>query len=233
MCFYNSMRVKPQKLAARYGRNLSVIEMAEQILTEQYRVTAFTCPDYPIITSDPAIQHFKWGLIPSWVKDEDQADEIRRMTLNARADTIFKKPSFREPILKKRCLIPSTGYFEWRHEEGKKVPYYIYVKDEPIFSIAGIYDSWLDKSTGEVLNTFSLITTDTNPLTDFIHNTKHRMPAILSKEDEEKWLDPKLDKKNIGKLLLPFPADRMDAYIIDNDFLKKNAGDPTILEKAS
>lgn len=232
MCFYNSMNVKAQKLAARYGRNLSVIEMAEQILADQYRVTAFTYPDYPIITSDPAIQHFKWGLIPFWVKDEDQAEEIRRMTFNARADTIFKKPSFREPILKKRCLVPSTGYFDWRHEGGKKVPYYIYVKDEPIFSMAGIYDSWWDKSTGEVIYTFSIITTDTNPLTDFIHNAKHRMPAILSEEDEEKWLDPTLDKKNIEKLLQPFPAERMDAYIIENDFLKKRSNDPTILEKA-
>lgn len=233
MCFYNSMSAKAQKLAARYGRNLSVIEMAGQILDEQYRVTAFTYPDYPVITSDPAIQDFKWGLIPFWVKDEDQADEIRRMTLNARADTIFKKPSFREPILKKRCLVPSTGYFEWRHAEGKKIPYYIYVKDEPVFSMAGIYDSWLDKSTGEVIHTFSIITTDTNPLTDFIHNTKHRMPAILSREDEQRWLDPTLDKKSIGKLLLPFPADRMDAYAIDNDFLKKRGDDPAILERAS
>ena len=115
------------------------------------------------------------------------------MTLNARADTIFEKPSFREPIIKKRCLIPSTGYFEWRHEGVKKIPYYIYLKDEKIFSI---------------------ITTDTNPLTDYINNAKHRMPAILSKEDEEKWLDPTLPKKEISSLLKPFEAERMDAFTI-------------------
>ena len=84
------------------------------------------------------------------------------MTLNARADTIFEKPSFREPIMKKRCIVPSTGYFEWRHEGANKIPYYIYVKDEPIFSMAGIYDRWLDKDTGEEHKTFSIITTDTN-----------------------------------------------------------------------
>ena len=233
MCFYNSMSAKAQKLAARYGRNLSVVEIAEKILDERYRVNAFNFPDYPIITSDPAIQEFKWGLIPFWVKDEGQADEIKRMTLNARADTIFQKPSFREPIMKKRCIVPSTGYFEWRHAGDKKIPYYIFVKGEPIFSMAGIYDSWLDKSTGEIVKTFSIITTDTNPLTDYIHNTKHRMPAILSLSDEEKWLDPKLDKSEIEKLLQPFPVELMDAYVIENDFLKKKTDDPTILKKAS
>lgn len=229
------MSKKAKELAARYGRNLSVVEMAEKNLKEQeqYRVNAFSFPECPIITSDPEIQSFKWGLIPFWVKDEKQADEIKRITLNARADTIFSKPSFREPIMKKRCIVPSTGYFEWRHEDGKKIPYYIYVKDKPIFSMAGIYDSWLDKVTGKVVNTFSIITTEANPLTDYIHNTKHRMPAILSQKDEEKWLDPSIGKPEIEQLLLPFLADQMEAYIIKSDFLKKTADDPTILEKAS
>lgn len=166
------MSKKAKELAARYGRNLSVVEIAEKILEEQeqYRVNAFTFPDYPIITADREVQSFKWGLIPIWVKDKKQADEIKRMTLNARTDTIFQKPSFREPIMKKRCIVPSTGYFEWRHEGNKKIPYYIYVKDEPIFSMAGIYDEWLDKTTGEVVKSFSIITTDPNSLTDYIHN---------------------------------------------------------------
>ena len=229
------MSKKAKELAARYGRNLSVVEIAEKILEEQeqYRVNAFTFPDYPIITADREVQSFKWGLIPIWVKDKKQADEIKRMTLNARTDTIFQKPSFREPIMKKRCIVPSTGYFEWRHEGNKKIPYYIYVKDEPIFSMAGVYDLWLDKSTGEVISTFSIITTEANTLTDYIHNTKHRMPAILSTEDEERWLEPKLTKTDIERLLLPFPAERMDAYVINNDFLKKSADDPTILNKVS
>lgn len=233
MCFYNSMSKKAKELAARYGRNLSVVEIAEKILEEQYRVNAFSFPDYPIITADPAIQVFNWGLIPFWTKDEKQADEMKRITLNARADTIFQKPSFREPIMKRRCIVPSTGYFEWRHEGDKKIPYFIYVKDEPIFSMAGIYDAWIDITTGELLNTFSIITTEANPLTDYIHNTKHRMPAIFSKADEEKWLNPKFGKPDIEQLLLPFPADKMDAYIIDNDFLKKKADDSTILNRAS
>lgn len=231
MCFHNSMSKKAIEVAARYGRKSDIVEIYQDILNEQYHVNAFNFPKYPVITKSDEVQVYNWGLIPFWVKSEEDADEIRRMTLNARADTIFEKPSFREPIMRKRCLIPSTGYFEWRHEGSKKIPYYIYVKDEPIFSMAGIYDTWLDNSTGEEYSTFSMITTDTNPLTDYIHNTKHRMPAILSKENEEKWLDTHLTKEEISSLLKPFDAEKMDAYVIENDFIKKAPTDRTILQK--
>ncbi|MDD3038596.1 SOS response-associated peptidase [Bacteroides sp.] len=232
MCFHNSMSKKAQQLAARYGRKSDIIEIVQDIINEQYHVNAFNFPKYPVITNSDEIQVFNWGLVPFWVKTESDAEQIRKMTLNARSDTIFEKPSFREPIMKKRCIIPSTGYFEWRHEGTKKIPYYIYLKDEEIFSMAGIYDRWLDKETGEEHDTFSIITTDTNPLTDYIHNTKHRMPAILTKGDEEKWLDTPLTKVDIQLLLTPFDADKMDAYQIDNDFIKKAPNDPNILLRA-
>lgn len=232
MCFHNSMSKKAQQLAARYGRKSDIIEIAQYIINEQYHINAFNFPKYPIVTTSDEVQVFNWGLIPFWIKTEEDADEIRRMTLNARADTIFEKPSFRESIMRRRCIIPSTGYFEWRHEGSKKIPYYIYLKDEDIFSMAGIYDIWVDKETGNEHTTFSIITTDTNPLTDYIHNTKHRMPAILSKEDEEKWLKPDLSKSEISSLLKPYDANLMDAYVIRNDFMKKVPTDETILERA-
>lgn len=232
MCFHNSMSAKAVKLAARYGRKSDIVEIYQDILDEQYHVNAFNFPKYPIITQSDEVQVFNWGLIPFWTKNEKSADEIKRMTLNARADTIFEKPSFREPIMKKRCIVPSTGYFEWRHEGTKKIPYFIYLKDEPIFSMAGIYDRWLDKETGEERDTFSIITTGTNPLTDYIHNTKHRMPAILSKEDEERWLDTSLSRTEIEALLKPYEADKMDAYVIESDFIKKMPTDSTILKRA-
>ena len=233
MCFHNSMSAKAIKLAARYGRKSDVIEIYQDILNEQYHVNAFNFPKCPIITNSDEIQVFNWGLIPFWTKTEKDAEEIRRMTLNARADTIFEKSSFREPIVKKRCIVPSTGYFEWRHEGAKKIPYYIYLKDEPIFSMAAIYDRWLDKETGKEHDTFSIITTDTNPLTDYIHNTKHRMPAILSREYEERWLSANLSKTDISLLLQPYDAGLMDAYVINNDFIKKAPADATIIEKES
>ncbi|WP_294471610.1 SOS response-associated peptidase [uncultured Bacteroides sp.] len=232
MCFHNSMSAKTIKLAARYGRKSDIVEIYQAILDEQYHVNAFNFPKYPIITQSAEVQVFNWGLIPFWTKNEKSADEIKIMTLNARADTIFEKPSFREPIMKRRCIVPSTGYFEWRHEGTTKIPYFIYLKDEPIFSMAGIYDRWLDKETGEERDTFSIITTDTNPLTDYIHNTKHRMPAILSKEDEAKWLDTSLSRIEIEAMLKPYEVDKMDAYIIENDFIKKMPTDSTILKRA-
>lgn len=225
------MSKKAQQLAARYGRKSDIIEIVQDIINEQYLVNAFSFPKYPIITTSDEVQVFNWGLIPFWIKTEEDADEIRRMTLNARADTIFEKPSFREPIMKKRCIVPSTGYFEWRHEGRKKIPYYIYLKNEDLFSMAGIYDTWLDKATGVEHSTFSIITTDTNPLTDYIHNTKHRMPAILSKEDEEQWLNSTLSKADVSSLLKPYDAELMDAYVIRNDFMKKMPTDETIVKK--
>ncbi|MCA6056423.1 SOS response-associated peptidase [Bacteroides thetaiotaomicron] len=174
---------------------------------------------------------FQLGTHPFLGKKRRGCDRNKKDDTNARADTIFEKPSFREPIMKKRCIVPSTGYFEWRHEGANKIPYYIYVKDEPIFSMAGIYDRWLDKDTGEEHETFSIITTDTNSLTDYIDNTKHRMPAILTREEEEKWLNPSLSKAEIASLLKPFDTEKMDAYVIRNDFLKKSPNDPTIVQR--
>lgn len=232
MCFHNSMSKKAQQLAARYGRKSDIVEIYQDVLNEQHHVNAFKFPQYPVITLSDEIQVFNWGLIPFWVKTEQDAEEIRKMTLNARADTIFDKPSFREPIMRKRCIIPSTGYFDWRHEGNKKIPYFIFLKDEPIFSMAGIYDKWLDKETGEEHTTFSIITTGTNELTDYIHNTKHRMPAILSLKDEDTWLNPELSKETVASLLQPFEAGKMDAYVIKNDFINKSPGDETILQRA-
>lgn len=229
MCFHNSMSQKAIKLAARYGRKSDILEITQDIIGEQYHINAFNFPRCPIITTSDEVQVFNWGLIPFWVRTEEDAYEIRKMTLNAKAETIFEKPSFREAIKTKRCLIPSTGYFEWRHEKGKKIPFYIFLKDEEIFSMAGVYDEWVDRATGEHHSTFSLITTDANPLTAYIHNTKKRMPAILSEEDEKKWLDPKLTQEEIKALLHPFAVERMDAYEIENNFVKKASSDKTIL----
>lgn len=231
MCFHNSMSSQIKKLATRYGRKTDVVEIYRDILNEQYHVNAFNYPLYPVVTSSDEIQVFRWGLIPFWTKTDEDADSIRSKTLNARAETLFDKPSFREPIRRRRCLVPSTGYFEWRHDGNIKTPYFIFVKDEPVFSMAGIYDTWTSQETGEQYNTFALITTTTNPLTDFIHNTKHRMPAILSKEDEEKWLDPRLSRPEIESMLKPFPAEEMDAYEVKKDFFRKAPTDRSILEK--
>lgn len=229
MCFHNSMSKKAKALAVRYGRQLNAVEIAEKIIQEQYHVSAFNNPEYPIITTAPEVQVYNWGLIPFWVKSEADAAQIRKKTYNARAESIFQKPSFRSSIRTQRCIVPSTGWFDWRHESGEKIPYFIYVKDEAIFSMAGIYAEWRNPHNGRTNYTFSIITTQANPLMSYIHNTNYRMPVLLHKEDEEKWLYPELKEEDIKSLLQPFDDSLMDAYVINNDFLRKNSHDPSII----
>lgn len=138
----------------------------------------------------------KWGLIPFWEKTAEKANEIRKLTYNAKADTVFEKPSFREPIKKHRCLVPSTGFFEWHHNsDGTKMPYFIRLKDGDIFSMAGIYDEWRNPETGKILRTFSILTTEANQLLAKMHNAKKRMPVILSAANKLYWLQPNLSKE--------------------------------------
>lgn len=231
MCFHNSMSKKVKELAERYGRFEDILDSVRQIVEEQYHVSAFTNPDYPVVTAEKEMQVYKWGLVPFWEKTVKKAEEIRRMTYNAKAETLFQKPAFREPATSRRCIVPSTGFFEWRHEGDQKIPYYIYLKDSEIFSMAGIYDIWNNPETDELLYSFSIITTGANPLMASIHNTNKRMPVILSREDEEKWLDPKLSPQQVNGFLKPFDQDKMEAYIINHDFMKKDSRDPSILER--
>lgn len=231
MCAHNSMTKKIEELAARYGRKTDIIEAAREIIEEKYDISVFTWPRCAIVTNDQEIQLFRWGLIPYWVRRVEDADKIKMKTFNARADSLFDKPSFREPARTRRCLIPSTGFFEWRHEKGKKIPYYIYLKEEPLFSLAGIYDVWRNPQTGEEVYTFSMVTTDANPMMEYIHNSTKRMPAILSPADEARWLAPGATQTDLETLLQPFDEKLMTAYPINNNFIRKSPDDPSILEK--
>lgn len=234
MCFHYSMSAKAAELAKRYGRKTDAVEMLRDVTEEQYHINAFINPECDIVTLDDEIQTAFWGLIPFWTKTQDDAKKIRTMTYNARSETVFQLSSFREPIMKKRCLIPSTGYIEYHHNEDKSTqPYFIYLADDEIFSMAGVYDIWYNPQNGEFIKTFSLITTQANVLTAQIHNggkNPRRMPVILSKENEEKWMDSKLKKEHIELLLKPFDAEQMNAYKINKDFIKKNPKDESIIE---
>ena len=236
MCFYNSFSKRALDLAKRYGRKSDVVEIVQEILDEQYKITSFTHPDCPVITNSPDIQIAKWGLIPRWVKSVGEASKIRKITLNARVETVFDLPSFRVPIQSRRCLIPSTGYFEFQHEGKNVAPYYLFLRDEPIFSLGGIAELWRNPSSGETVQTFTVLTTTANPLCAVIHNggkNPYRMPVIIDREQEERWLDPSLTKDEIKEFFIPFEADRMDAYPIASDFLKRNPKDPAIIEPAA
>ncbi|MDR3340650.1 MAG: SOS response-associated peptidase [Candidatus Symbiothrix sp.] len=234
MCFYNSQSNSALELAKRYGRKTDILEIVEEILEEQkYKVTAFSNPYCPVITPKQDIEIAKWGLIPFWIKTEEEAKKIKNLTLNARAETAFTLPSFRNSIRKKRCLVPSTGYFEFQHQGNEKIPYYLFVKDEEIFSLAGLYEEWTHPVSKETIRTFSILTVPANELCATIHNggkNPFRMPLIIPKKQEGQWLDNSLPENAIKEFFVSFDMNNMDAYPVSKDFLKKASNDKTIIE---
>lgn len=187
-----------------------------------YYANGFDHQQLPVITMErpDEIQFLYWGLIPHWVKNWEEAKERRKNTLNAKCETVFDLPSFRYSIKTKRCLVPATGFFEWRDINGKKYPYHVMVRDNDFpdtsrdFCFGGIYSTWVNKEDGEVINSFCIITTPANSLMAKIHNTKLRMPLILHREDETVWLTEGLDESHIKTLIQPYPAELMGAYSI-------------------
>ncbi len=144
------------------------------------------------------LRNMRFGLVPSWKKEAD-------LTLgNARADTVDTLPSYKEPFQKHRCLIPVTGFYEWRLDPGekKKTPYKV-TADEPVFCLAAVWDYWPPLK----LTSFAIITTEPNPLIAQLHN---RMPVVLPREHHQFWLDPaNQDTAALKALLQPYPAERM------------------------
>jgi len=212
MCFTVNVNLIKEELENRYGATL--------IDPDKYRPSyyyhAFGIPSLPAICSgEPSkIQLLKWGLIPAWTKGIDQANIIRYKTFNARSESIETKKSFSSSFRSKRCLIPVKGFFEWQHIGNEKIPWYIYHSENEIISLAGIYDDWVENNTGEVLTTFSIVTTDANDLMANIHNSGKRMPVVLSKSSETLWIDLSISQEAALELLTPCPSDILKAHTI-------------------
>lgn len=220
MCFTVAIVRKGELMTAQdYYSNLPVVKDKKVILPElptYYLVSGFSHPRLAIVKQNGVFLH-EWGLIPSWVKDSATANDLRSKTLNAVGETVFEKPSFRKSIASQRCLLPVSGFYEWREVNGVKYPYYIQIAEQDYFSLGSLYDTWINKESGEIRNTFSIITTAANPLMEKIHNLKKRMPLILSPEDEMKWIDPGLKTEHIKELIKPFPETKMTAYTISRE----------------
>lgn len=142
----------------------------------------------------------------------------RNLTVNAPAETIFENPYFRIPIRRRRCLIPVSGFYGWRHERDRKERYYITVKEQAVFSLAGIFDCWKRLDTDEPVMTYSIVTTEANPMMRYIDNANYRMPVILHAGDEERWLDPELTDLEIESLLKPYPNAAMLGEAVRNGY---------------
>jgi putative SOS response-associated peptidase YedK len=231
MCFDISFALKSDRLEERFDAEFESTEIYEPV----YHVSAFTIPHVPVITNEDArvIKMMKWGLVPFWVKDEKTAMDIRLKTFNARAETLFEKPSFRTPIKKRRCLVLVDGFYEWREVKGKNYPHYIRMVDENPFAIAGIWDSWHNKETEEDYQAFSVITTKANPLLEKIHNKKKRMPAILKRDYEKRWLSEDIKRDDINLMLMPIDDSGMEAYPVSKmiSYKKENTNVPRVRDK--
>ena len=174
-------------------------------------------PRYNIAPSQPVavipndgknqLDFFLWGLIPSWAKDP----AIGNQMINARAETLSVKPSFRAAFRRRRCLIPASGFFEWKQEPGRKAktPMYIRLKSGKPFALAGLWERW-DAPDGSTIFSCTIVTTQPNELMQVIHN---RMPVILPSQAYSLWLDPAAPPASkLSELLQPYPASEMTAF---------------------
>ena len=155
----------------------------------------------PVIRADGAggreVAMLRWGLLPSWSKDPAAAGRM----INARSETAAEKPYFRSAFRSRRCVVPATGFFEWKGEPGRKQPFAITAADQPLFAFAGLWESWHDKSRPDAppVETFTIITTDANETVAAIHD---RMPVILPADRVNDWLTA--PPAEAGKLLAPY-----------------------------
>jgi len=226
-------------MCGRYTIAISLDELYEMFRLESfgsYEHTPFK-PRYNVAPTQmvPAIighdgkrrlGELRWGLIPSWAKDA----KIGYQTINAKAETVAQKPAFRHSFLRKRCLIPADGFYEWQKSDGSKQPYRIVLKDRAAFAMAGLYDTWTDPE-GNKLSSCTIITTTPNSLMAGIHD---RMPVILRPEDEEIWLDRSCQEETLLKgLLVPYPATAMKAYKVSSAVGNVRNDSPQLIEESA
>lgn len=212
MCYHISAKKNRQELEKRFNAK---VNSGNEIIPH-YLINGFNHTQLPVITDKEPneIQTYYWGLIPVFAKDMADAKTRMNQTLIAKCETVFNLPSYRSSIKSKRCIVLVDGFYEWRHVAGEKYPYYIHLKGNDAFALGGIYNDWINKETGEIINTVSIITTEANPLMAKIHNSKMRMPFILPKETEREWINPDLKPDEITNMMKPFDDKQMEAYTI-------------------
>jgi putative SOS response-associated peptidase YedK len=163
----------------------------------------------PVIVEDEAGERealpMQWGLVPRWRRD----DRKGVAPINARAETLFEKPMFRNLTKARRCIVPASGFYEWQKRDGRKQPFYLTSDDGELWGFAGLYDLTHDEEN-DAAGSFTIITTGANALVAPLHE---RMPVILRREDEEEWVSHDVsDPDQIERLLRPYPADEMRLY---------------------
>ena len=226
-------------MCGRYGRRADKQRIAEWMQAHDTNVfdDSYLAPTYnaapqsmqPVVRLDAdtgrrELVILRWGFVPYWSKDL----KIAFTTINAKAETVATSPAFRESMKRRRCLIPAEWFYEWRKIDAKtKQAYAIGMKDESVFAFAGLWDRWKDRQTGQMLETFTIVTTDPNELMEPLHN---RMPVIIDAKDYGRWLDPGDPERPPVDLLRPYDAERMKAWKVSARVGNVRNNDPECVE---
>lgn len=165
----------------------------------------------------------RWGLIPHWAKEE----KIGYKMINARAETVAEKPAYREAFKRRRCLIPATGFYEWKAEDKGKQPYNIHRRDGRLFAFAGLWEHWQGQE-GEPVGSCTIIVGPPNDLVAKIHD---RMPVVLTPDDFSPWLDAGAAAEGLLPLLIPAPAGEWESYPISKAVNKPANDGPELIER--
>ncbi|MCC6371144.1 MAG: SOS response-associated peptidase [Bacteroidia bacterium] len=230
MCYTaQSLTQKAIKYAQHRGDTEHVEELQKQLSLflnqhpPQYHVSGFAHPHLLVFTNQQPYtpQAFIWGLIPAWTKSLADAKKFWNNTLNARGESIFEKPSFKNSAINKRCLVYVDAFYEYHHQGKQTYPYRIALKSGEPMCFAGLWEEWTDRSTGEVLNTVSLVTTTGNALMTKIHNNPQaegpRMPVILPKDKLNEWLidgQTETAQTHLKSLLQPLNENELLAHTV-------------------
>lgn len=199
MCFYVSTRV-------RRALNAALQEIVQEI-EESLRCGAHDRPELPATLHpgqrDP--QSLQWGLIPHWARNAEHALELQALGRNARSETMFEKPMFRDAARHGRCLIWLDGFYEWQHRGKKRVQYLVHMPGRQLFPVAGLRSIWTDPQSGQVFDTCTIVTTSANELMSEINNSRLRMPVIVQPQHQAAWLDPALGPDALQACIQPLP----------------------------
>jgi putative SOS response-associated peptidase YedK len=221
MCYYNGVKVSKDTLIELLEHEHEIKEIERSVQS------GFEYNTWPIIKpigkSDWKEEMAHWELIASWTKTmKDQLISREKFnTLNATCERLFESKVYKDAALKRRCLVLSSGFYEWRHQDKKTYPYYINVASEsetPLFFMAGIYNTFTDKETGESFDSFSIVTTKANEIMEQIHNTKKRMPTILTKDLAEEWISEIPEQRIKEIAAYQYDSEEMVAYTVAKDF---------------
>jgi putative SOS response-associated peptidase YedK len=180
--------------------------------------------DVPTVVNDDGNRLIlcRWGLIPHWSKDAG----IGSRMINARAETLSEKPSFKGPLKKNRCLVVADGFYEWKKTDSGKIPVYITLKNEKPFGFAGLYSDWRHPE-GNTIRTCTIVTTEPNDLLRPIHN---RMPVIIKPDERDQWLDPEeQDPERLTALLTPYPSKEMSAWKVSRAVNSPSNDNPKLI----